>query len=39
MPKGGKMGSSIRATNVSGEDVASAEGELSGLTVKLNEIR
>jgi len=38
-PKGGKMGTSIRATNVSGEDVARAERELSGLTDKLNKIR
>jgi len=38
-PKGGKMGTSIRATNVSGEAVASAERKLSELTVKLNEIR
>ncbi|AET03555.2 putative structural maintenance of chromosomes protein [Medicago truncatula] len=38
-PKGGKMGTSIRATNVSGEAVASAESELSGLTDKLNKIR
>ncbi|GAU42832.1 hypothetical protein TSUD_185900 [Trifolium subterraneum] len=38
-PKGGKMGTSIRATNVSGEAVAIAEKELSGLTDKLNAIR
>ncbi|MCH82673.1 structural maintenance of chromosomes protein 4-like [Trifolium medium] len=38
-PKGGKMGTSIRATNVSGEAVATAEKELSGLTDKLNAIR
>ncbi|CAJ2635956.1 unnamed protein product [Trifolium pratense] len=38
-PKGGKMGTSIRASNVSGEAVATAEKELSGLTDKLNAIR
>jgi len=38
-PKGGKMGTSIRAANVSGEDVASAERKLSGFTDKLNTIR
>jgi exonuclease VII small subunit len=38
-PKGGKMGTSIRATNVSGEAVTIAEKELSTLTDKLNAIR
>lgn len=38
-PKGGKMGTSIRVTNVSVEAVASAERELSGLTDKLNAVR
>ncbi|XP_073219945.1 structural maintenance of chromosomes protein 4 isoform X2 [Cicer arietinum] len=38
-PKGGKMGTSIRAANVSVEAVASAEGELLGFTKKLNAIR
>lgn len=38
-PKGGRIGTSIRATNVSVEAVASAERELSGLTDKLNVIR
>lgn len=38
-PKGGKMGTSIRATNVSVEAITSAERELSGLTNKLNAVR
>ncbi|XP_061355125.1 structural maintenance of chromosomes protein 4 [Gastrolobium bilobum] len=38
-PRGGKMGTSIRATSVSVEAVANAERELSGLADKLNDIR
>ncbi|XP_065857256.1 structural maintenance of chromosomes protein 4-like isoform X3 [Euphorbia lathyris] len=38
-PRGGKMGSSIRAVSVSGEAVASAEKELSIMVDKLNGIR
>ncbi|TKY50255.1 Structural maintenance of chromosomes protein 4 [Spatholobus suberectus] len=38
-PRGGKMGTSIRATSVSVESVANAEKELSTLTDKLNDIR
>ncbi|XLT40970.1 hypothetical protein HN873_072262 [Arachis hypogaea] len=38
-PRGGKMGTSIRATSVSTEAVANAEKELSGLANKLNDIR
>ncbi|XP_028198158.1 structural maintenance of chromosomes protein 4-like isoform X2 [Glycine soja] len=38
-PRGGKMGTSIRATSVSVESVANAEKELSRLTDKLNDIR
>ncbi|XP_065856626.1 structural maintenance of chromosomes protein 4 [Euphorbia lathyris] len=38
-PRGGKMGSSIRAVSVSGEAVASAEKELSTMVDKLNGIR
>ncbi|KAK7266394.1 hypothetical protein RIF29_19038 [Crotalaria pallida] len=38
-PRGGKMGTSIRAASVSVETVSNAEKELSGLTDKLNNIR
>ncbi|KAJ6371344.1 hypothetical protein OIU77_001780 [Salix suchowensis] len=38
-PRGGKMGTSIRATSVSGEAVASAEKELSNMVGRLNGIR
>ncbi|QCD92601.1 structural maintenance of chromosomes protein 4 [Vigna unguiculata] len=38
-PRGGKMGTSIRATSVSVESVANAEKELFELTAKLNDIR
>ncbi|MED6209911.1 hypothetical protein PIB30_059212 [Stylosanthes scabra] len=38
-PRGGKMGTSIRATSVSAEAIANAEKELSELTNKLNDIR
>lgn len=38
-PRGGKIGTSIRATSVSVEAVANAERELSGLADKLNAIR
>ncbi|XP_050230280.1 structural maintenance of chromosomes protein 4-like [Mercurialis annua] len=38
-PRGGKMGTSIRATSVSAEAVANAEKELSTLAGKLNYIR
>ena len=38
-PRGGKMGTSIRADNVSGEAVANAEKELSIMVEKLNSIR
>ncbi|KAL9323456.1 hypothetical protein ACSQ67_008313 [Phaseolus vulgaris] len=38
-PRGGKMGTSIRATTVSVEIVANSEKELLDLTTKLNDIR
>lgn len=38
-PRGGKMGTSIRAASVSVEAVANAERELSGLADKVNNIR
>lgn len=38
-PRGGKMGTSIRAASVSGEAVANAEKELSTMVEKLNNIR
>ncbi|XP_035550219.1 structural maintenance of chromosomes protein 4 [Juglans regia] len=38
-PRGGKMGTSIRAASVSGEAVANAEKELSTMVEKLNSIR
>ncbi|MED6144954.1 hypothetical protein PIB30_020426 [Stylosanthes scabra] len=38
-PRGGKMGTSIRAASVSAEAIANAEKELSELTNKLNDIR
>ncbi|BAU01243.1 Structural maintenance of chromosomes protein [Vigna angularis] len=38
-PRGGKMGTSIRATSVSVESVGNAEKELFELTAKLNDIR
>ncbi|KAJ7970989.1 Structural maintenance of chromosomes protein [Quillaja saponaria] len=38
-PRGGKMGTSVRATSVSGEAVANAEKELSNMVDKLNSIR
>lgn len=38
-PRGGKMGTSIRAASVSGETVANAEKELSTMVEKLNSIR
>lgn len=38
-PRGGKMGTSIRAVSVSGEAVANAEKEMSELGNKLNDIR
>ncbi|KAL3567974.1 hypothetical protein D5086_030625 [Populus alba] len=38
-PRGGKMGTSIRATSVSGEAVTSAEEELSTMVERLNGIR
>lgn len=38
-PRGGKIGTSIRAASVSIEAVANAERELSGLADKLNNIR
>ncbi|KAL4652691.1 hypothetical protein ACB092_01G249600 [Castanea dentata] len=38
-PRGGKMGTSIRADSVSGEAVANAEKELSIMVEKLNSIR
>ncbi|KAL0014881.1 hypothetical protein SO802_001950 [Lithocarpus litseifolius] len=38
-PRGGKMGTSIRADSVSGEAVANAEKELSVMVEKLNSIR
>lgn len=38
-PRGGKMGTSIRAASVSGEAVTDAEKELSTLVDKLNGIR
>lgn len=38
-PRGGKMGTSIRAASVSGEAVANAEKELFAMVEKLNSIR
>lgn len=38
-PRGGKMGTSIRAASVSGEAVAKAEKELSALVENLSTIR
>ncbi|KAI8030748.1 Structural maintenance of chromosomes protein 4 [Camellia lanceoleosa] len=38
-PRGGKMGTAIRATNVSAEAVANAENELSAMVGKLSNIR
>lgn len=38
-PRGGKMGTSIRATSVSGETVANAEKELAKLVDQLNGLR
>lgn len=38
-PRGGKIGTSIRATSVSGETIANAQEELSTLAGKLNDIR
>lgn len=38
-PRGGKMGTSIRATSVSAEAVANAEKELSTMVEKLKSIR
>ena len=38
-PRGGKMGTSIRADSVSGEAVANAEKELSIMVEKLKSIR
>lgn len=38
-PRGGKIGTSIRATSVSGEAVENAEKELSGMVDKLISIR
>ncbi|KAJ9564038.1 hypothetical protein OSB04_000004 [Centaurea solstitialis] len=38
-PRGGKMGTSIRATSVSGEAIAEAENELAQLTDRLSSIR
>lgn len=38
-PRGGRMGTSIRATSVSGEAVANAEEELSELVESLNNLR
>ncbi|KAI3665873.1 hypothetical protein L6452_44508 [Arctium lappa] len=38
-PRGGKMGTSIRATSVSGEAVAEAENELAHMAEKLSNIR
>ncbi|XP_047311246.1 structural maintenance of chromosomes protein 4 [Impatiens glandulifera] len=38
-PRGGKMGTSIRATSVSGESVSSAQADLSSLVEKLSNLR
>lgn len=38
-PRGGKMGTSIKATSVSQEAVANAENELSVMVAKLNTLR
>ncbi|KAK2994629.1 hypothetical protein RJ640_025683 [Escallonia rubra] len=38
-PRGGKMGTSIRAASVSGEAIANAESELSGMVEQLGKIR
>lgn len=38
-PRGGKMGTSIRATSVSSEAIAHAESELSTMVRKLGDIR
>lgn len=38
-PRGGRMGTSIRATGVSGEAVANAENELSKIVDMLSNIR
>jgi len=38
-PRGGKMGTSIRASSVSVEAVTNAERELSGMSEKLNGLR
>ena len=38
-PRGGKMGTSIRATSVSGEAIAEAENELTQITDKLSSLR
>lgn len=38
-PRGGKMGTSIRATSVSGEAVAEAENELTQISEKLRNLR
>lgn len=38
-PRGGKMGTSIRATSVSGESFTEAENELTQISEKLNNIR
>lgn len=38
-PRGGKMGTSIRATGISGEAVATAEKELSKIVEMLSNIR
>lgn len=38
-PRGGKMGTSVRATSVSGEAVAIAEKELEAMASSLNNLR
>lgn len=38
-PRGGKMGTSIRATSVSGEAIAQAENELTQISEKLSGVR
>lgn len=38
-PRGGKMGTSIRAATVSGESISNAEKELATLVEKLNTVR
>lgn len=38
-PRGGKMGTSIRATSVSGEAIARAENELTQISEKLRSVR